>query len=174
MFARERMMHVWICSTCCCIAVSARVYQSILQLRVAVSGFSAHLSAGDCTGLQSRPMQMDERTQHRFSAPRHVLQHCHSFLWPGHYITRLETAHALSTYHYILQSQPSLTSFVIVQTQTGNQNTMTWLLRIPWSGLVSCISSQMTHALGSEPAPDIDNEIKLISSMLMNVVYHNS
>lgn len=190
MFARVRMMYVWICSTCCCIAVSARVYQSvldssfILQLRGAVSGFSAHLlllTALGCSPDRCRWM----RTHNTDSLLQDMLYSIATVSF-GQVttVTRLEIAHILSMYHHIFQSQPSLTCSVIVQTQTGNQNTVTWLLWIPWSSWVSSIRSQMTHALGTGPDLDIDKEIKLISSMLKNDLvffsfflystYHNS
>ncbi len=88
---------------------------------------------------------------HRFSAPSQALQHGRS---------RPQYSHQAS--HHICVS---ITTFPQRQTKVcpaicfykHSQETKTpWLLGIPLSSLVSCISSYMTHNLNSEPDRDRD------------------
>lgn len=61
------IMHVWIYSTCCCISVSARVYQSGLTSSLALTERSCQRArcgsrVSGCSGRQARPMPTNEHT----------------------------------------------------------------------------------------------------------------
>lgn len=83
------IMHVWIYSTCCCISVSARVYQSGLTSSLALTERSCQRArcgsrVSGCSGRQARPMPTNEHTHRQTqTSASQASRHGRSFLRPG-------------------------------------------------------------------------------------------